>query len=93
MAGSNRRNFLKNASLGAVGVAAVAAPELLFGGAAQAGTPALETPIPAKGVNGPIVVFLRDAGSGEFTVMHGERSSTFVDKGLAARLTHEVPKA
>jgi len=89
MAGTNRRDFLRRASLGAVGVgAAVAAPEMLFGGVAQ-GAPAPA----AKPVDGPIVLLLRDAGSGEFTVMHGEQSSTFTDKSLAARLTHEAPTA
>jgi len=39
------------------------------------------------------VLLLRDAGSGEFTVMHGEQSSTFIDRSLAARLTHEAPTA
>jgi len=89
MADTNRRAFLRRASLGAVGVgAAVAAPELLFAGPAQA------APAPdAKVVDGPIVLLLRDAGSGEFTVMHGEQSSTFTDRALAARLTHQAPSA
>ena len=90
MAGTNRRDFLRRASLGAVGVgAAVAVPEMLFGGAAQA------APLPpaAKPVDGPIVLLLRDPGSGEFTVMHGEQSSTFTDRALAARVTHEAPSA
>ncbi len=88
MAGTNRRDFLRKASLGAVGVGAVVAvPEMLFGGAAQAAPP----PPEAKPTDGPIVLLLRDAGSGEFTVMHGEQSSSFTDKGLAARLTHEAP--
>jgi len=90
MAGTNRRDFLRKASLGAVGVGAVVAvPEMLFGGAAQAAPP----PPEAKPTDGPIVLLLRDAGSGEFTVMHGEQSSSFTDKGLAARLTHEAPSA
>ncbi len=94
MAGTNRRDFLRKASLGAVGVgAAVAAPELLFGGVAVAATPAPAAAPAAKAVDGPIVLLLRDAGNGEFTVMHGEQSSTFTDKSLAARLTHEAPSA
>lgn len=93
MAGTNRRDFLRRASLGAVGVgAAVAVPELLFSGAAQAAPAPAAAPV-AKAVDGPIVLLLRNAGSGEFTVMHGEQSSTFTDRALAARLTHEAPSA
>ncbi len=95
MVESNRRDFLKRASWGAVGVGAVvAAPELLFAGeAAAAPAVPVEVAPPAPGVVGPIVVLLRDAGTGEFTVMHGEKSSTFTDRGLAARLAREVPSA
>ena len=93
MDGTNRRNFLKRASLGAVGVGAViVAPEMLFSAAAQGATPAQAAPA-AKSVDGPIVLLLRDAGNGEFTVMHGEQSSTFTDKALAAKLTHVAPSA
>ncbi len=94
MAGTNRRDFLRKASLGAVGVGAVvAAPEFLFGGIAGAATPPPAAGPAAKAVDGPIVLLLRDAGSGEFTVMHGEQSSTFTDKSLAAKLTHLAPSA
>ena len=94
MAGTNRRDFLRKASLGAVGVGAVvAAPELLFGGAAVAATPAPAVVPAAKAVDGPIVLLLRDASNGEFTVMHGEQSSSFTDTALAAKLTHVAPSA
>ncbi len=96
MTGTNRRDFLRRASFGAVAVGAVAAaPELLLSASASASaaTPAATPPPTAKPLDGPIVLLLRDAGSGEFTVLHGEQSSTFTDKALAARLTHEAPTA
>jgi len=94
MTGTNRRDFLRRASFGAVAVGAVAAaPELLLSASASAATPAVTPPPTAKPLDGPIVLLLRDAGSGEFTVLHGEQSSTFTDKALAARLTHEAPTA
>ncbi len=94
MTGTNRRDFLRRASFGAVAVGAVAAaPELLLSASASAATPGVTPPPTAKPLDGPIVLLLRDAGSGEFTVLHGEQSSTFTDKALAARLTHEAPTA
>lgn len=91
MAGTNRRDFLRRASLGAVAVgAAAAAPEVLFSGPALAATPAAAAPPAAKPVDGPIVVMLRDPAAGEFSVLNGTSESTFTDKSLAARLTHKV---
>ena len=91
MTGTNRRDFLRRASFGAVAVGAVAAaPELLLTASALV---AVTPPPTAKPLDGPIVLLLRDAGSGEFTVLHGEQSSTFTGKALAARLTHEAPTA
>jgi len=92
MAGTNRRVFLRRASLGVVAVGAVAAaPELLLSGPALASTPApAAAPLAAKPVDGPIGVWLTDPSSGEFSLMVGERTTTFTDKALAARLTHEA---
>ncbi|WP_127783236.1 twin-arginine translocation signal domain-containing protein [Rhodococcus sp. X156] len=89
MAETNRRSFLRTASLGAVAVGAASAVP----GAVLAGTAHAEPAARAKQLDGPVVLLLRDASTGEFTVMHGEQSSTLTDKALAARLTHEAPTA
>jgi len=41
-------------------------------------------------VDGHIALLLRDPGTGEFSLMVGERTTTFTDKTLAARLTHQA---
>ena len=90
MAGTNRRAFLRRASLGVVAVGAVAAaPELLLSGSAVASTPMAETLAPLP-VDGHIAMLLRDPVKGEFSVMVGERTTTFTDKALAARITREA---
>jgi len=89
MTDTNRRDFLRKASFGAVAVGAVAtAPELLLAAPASAATPA--APLAALPVDGHIALLLRDPGSGEFSLMVGERTTTFIDKALAARLTHQA---
>jgi len=92
MADSNRRDFLRRASFGAVAVGAVAAaPELLLSGTAAAAAPAAAAPpLAALPVDGHIAVLLRDPGKGEFALMVGEWTTMFTDKALAARLTHEA---
>ena len=90
MTDTNRRDFLRKASFGAVAVGAVAtAPELLLAAPASAATtPA--APVAALPVDGHIALLLRDPGTGEFSLMVGERTTTFTDKTLAARLTHKA---
>jgi len=86
MTDTNRRDFLRKASFGAVAVGAVATvPELLLAAPASAATPVAALP-----VDGHIALLLRDPGTGEFSLMVGERTTTFTDKTLAARLTHEA---
>jgi len=48
-----------------------------------------ETPAPLP-VDGHIAMLLRDPVKGEFSVMVGERTTTFTDKALAARITREA---
>lgn len=89
---SNRRDFLRRASLGAVAVGAVAAvPTLLVPGVAgaaavaPAAAPAPEA-VPTD-LGAPVVAYLENATSGEFLLMVGEKEISFTDKGLAARIT------
>jgi len=90
MTDTNRRDFLRKASFGAVAVGAVATvPELLLAAPASAATP-VAPPVAALPVDGHIALLLRDPGTGEFSLMVGERTTTFIDKTLAARLTHQA---
>jgi hypothetical protein len=34
----------------------------------------------------PVVVYVRDAARGEVTVMHGEKATTYRDRGLVRQL-------
>jgi hypothetical protein len=98
-AGPSRRSVLRGASAaGAVGIAAAAGVGAAGGGAAAATRPAAYNRAAAGGGGGhsdgaagaPLVVYLRDAASGEFDVFAGTSRTSIVDPDLAARLTHAV---
>jgi hypothetical protein len=96
-AGPSRRSVLRGASAaGAVGIAAAAGVGAAGGGAAAATRPAADNRAAAgaehsAGAAGaPLVVYLRDAASGEFDVFAGTSRTSIVDPDLAARLTHAV---
>ncbi len=82
MAQPSRRNFLKQASLSAVAVGAVAvSPALLsVGEASAAGRPA------GPGHDGPFMAYVRDPHAGDIVVMVGEHEVVHNDPDLAARL-------
>ncbi len=99
-AGPSRRCVLRGAAgAGAVGIAAAvgvgaasgvaaAATRPAAGSRANAGSASAEHSADAAG--GPLVVYLRDAASGEFDVFAGTSRATIVDPDLAARLTRAV---
>jgi hypothetical protein len=83
---STRRDFLTKGSWGlAAAGLAIASPALLPGGRAQAAEP---TPAAPAVLEGPLVAYLRDADTGTFSLLVGEREVHFTDRALAARLTH-----
>lgn len=87
MEASDRRTFLRHATLGVAAVGALSAvPRVLDPRpAVAAATPAAEL-TPAE-LEGPVVAYLRDAHSGQFSLFVGEREVAYTDKAMAARLT------
>jgi hypothetical protein len=98
-AGPSRRSVLRGAgAAGAVGIAAAVGAGAASGVAAAA-RPADNRANPdnrataehsAGAAGAPVVVYLRDAASGEFDVFAGTSRATMVDPDLAARLTRAV---
>jgi hypothetical protein len=96
-AGPSRRSMLRGAgAAGAVGIAAAVGVGTASGVAAAATRPAADNRTAASAehsagaVGAPIVVYLRDAASGEFDVFAGTSRTSITDPDLAARLTHAV---
>ena len=99
-AGPSRRSVLRGAgAAGAVGIAAAVGVGAARGAAAATTRPAADNRANAdnrasaghSGATGaPLVVYLRDAASGEFDVFAGTSRATIVDRDLAARLTRAV---
>jgi hypothetical protein len=98
-AGPSRRSVLRGAgAAGAVGIAAAVGAGAASGVAA-ATRPAADnranpdnraTAEHSAGAGAPLVVYLRDAASGEFDVFTGTSRAVIVDPDLAARLTRAV---
>jgi len=98
-AGPSRRSVLRGAgAAGAVGIAAAVGAGAASGVAAtrpaadnRANPDNRATAEHSAGAAGaPLVVYLRDAASGEFDVFAGTSRATMVDPDLAARLTRAV---
>jgi hypothetical protein len=95
-AGPSRRSMLRGAgAAGAVGIAAAVGVGAAGGAAAAASRPAADNRTAAAaehpaGAGAAIVVYLRDAASGEFDVFAGTSRTSITDPDLAARLTHAV---
>jgi hypothetical protein len=104
-AGPSRRSMLRGAgAAGAVGIAAALAVGAAGGAAAAATRPAADNRTradnraaaaagaghSADAAGAPLVVYLRDAASGEFDVFAGTSRAIIVDPDLAARLTRAV---
>ena len=74
MSDSTRRGFVKNSAAAAAGATVVGA---LIADQADA---------EAAAGSGPIVAYIREPGSGEISVMAGERQVKLVDRQIAARI-------
>jgi nitrous oxide reductase len=95
--GPSRRSMLRGAgAVGAVGIAAAVGVGAAGGAAAAATRPAADhraavgaehSPGPA---GAPLVVYLRDAVSGELDIFSGTSHTVLRDPALVARLTHAV---
>ena len=99
-AGPSRRSMLRGAgAAGAVGIAAAVGVGAASGVAAAATRPdhrahannrAAASAEHSAGAAAPLVVYLRDAASGEFDVFAGTSHTTIRDPALVARLTRAV---
>jgi hypothetical protein len=92
-AGPSRRAMLRGAgAAGAVGIAAAVGVGAASGAASAATRPAERTEHAGRpaDVGVPLVVYLRDAASGELDVFAGTSHTVIRDPALVARLTHAV---
>ena len=78
MSDTTRRGFVKNSAATAAGMTLIGALVAEQAETADAANP------PAH--DGPVVAYLRDAKSGEVTVLVNQREITVKDRKLAARL-------
>ena len=86
-AGPSRRSMLRGAgAAGAVGLAAAVGVGAASGGAAAATRPADNR----AAAGAPLVVYLRDAASGELDIFSGTSHTVIRDQALVARLTNAV---
>jgi hypothetical protein len=93
--GPSRRSLLRGAAgAGAAGIAAAVALRTAAPARAAAAAASRTRTPDASGnqapVDGPVVVHLRDARSGEMDVFAGTRQVRLTDPDLAARLTRAV---
>jgi hypothetical protein len=95
--GPSRRSVLRGAgAVGAVGITAAVGVGAASGAAAAAARPvagsraAAGAEHPAAAAGAPLVVYLRDAASGELDVFSGTSHTVIRDPALVARLTHAV---
>jgi hypothetical protein len=95
-AGPSRRSMLRGAgAAGAVGLAAAVGVGAAGGVAAAATRPAADNRAAgaehsAGAAGAPLVVYLRDAASGELDIFSGTSHTVIRDQALAARLTSAV---
>jgi hypothetical protein len=83
----SRRSFLLRGSAGLAGAAAVGSGGLVAvvgSAAAASGAPLSDDEVAA--LDGPVLVHVRDAATGEVAVLVGDREVTFTDRTLVATL-------
>jgi hypothetical protein len=80
----NRRSFLIKGSAGAAAVAGVVGGG--FALTSLAGDDESALPADAAELDGPVLVQIRDASTGEVEVLVGEREVTFNDRALVAKV-------
>ena len=95
--GPSRRSMLRGAgAVGAVGIAAAVGVGAASGAATAATRPAADNRAAggaersAGPAGAPLVVYLRDAASGELDIFSGTSHTVLRDPALVARLTHAV---
>ncbi|MGH9302153.1 MAG: hypothetical protein ACRD0I_08690 [Acidimicrobiales bacterium] len=87
MANLTRRSFLAQASAGAViAGAAVTAPSLFTGAQASASPRPTGSSGPIATTDGPVVAYLKDASSGNISILVGSREIQYQDPHLASVL-------
>jgi hypothetical protein len=86
--GVTRLSFLKASAGAAAGAAAVAIPAAAAANQEGGAVTEPTTPNPRE----PVMAYVRDARSGEVTVMHGTSETTYRDHGLVKRLLDAAPK-
>ena len=93
----SRRKFLVASGVAATGAAAAATPTLAgalakHAGRGPAGDPPGVVVTPSQPAPPePVMAYVRDAGSGELTVMFGTRETTYRDPALVRRLLKAAP--
>lgn len=83
----NRRGFFRQAGLGVAAVAAVTAAPTLLGTSPTTTGAAAEADVQPAVLEGPVVAYLRNAHTGEFSLLVGEREVRYTNKAMAAQLT------
>jgi hypothetical protein len=86
--GVSRRNFIGASSAGAIGAAgaAVFGTDLVSSLAAAHSGGEREDDLK---VSGPVLVYIKDASTGQLELLVGDRSIPFMDKRLVARVLRE----
>lgn len=82
MSDGTRRAFMKNSAAAAAGLTAIGA----LGGTAQAIAKPNDDAEAPDAPKGSVVAYVRDAKSGEISLMAGERNVIVRDRQLAARI-------
>jgi hypothetical protein len=86
--GVTRLSFLKTSAGAAAGAAAIGVPAAVI--AEQNGTVVSDPD--STHPREPVMAYVRDAGRGEVTVMHGTAETTYRDRGLVKRLLDAAPR-
>jgi hypothetical protein len=86
----DRRSVLRGAAgVGALGLAAAAGAGSVVAASTPAAAATTANPAPARG-DTPVVVYLRDASSGELEIFAGTSQARIHDAALAARLAGAI---
>ena len=87
MANLSRRTFLAQASAGAVIAGVASTAPSLFAPTLASASPRSAPPAgPVPATDGPVVAYLKDAGSGDISILVGTREIKFNDPHLASVL-------
>jgi hypothetical protein len=87
--GVSRRNFIGASSAGAIG----AAGAVVFGSDLVSSLASAHSGVGGSDdlkVDGPVLVYVKDASTGQLELLVGDRVIPFMDKRLVARVLREV---